>query len=55
MSQSFNSFCKRMYKQNCQERQGYKDVILSYEEYYRNNEQFLLDIYEEVCNNCNTD
>lgn len=55
MSLSFNSFCEKMYRQNCQERRGYKDVVLSYDEYIRNNEQFLIDIYEEVCNNTNTD
>lgn len=55
MSLSFVDFCERMYRQNCQERFNYKDVVLSYEEYIRNNEKFLLDIYENLCNNQNTD
>jgi hypothetical protein len=52
---SFEEFCKDMYVRNCEERKGYKDVVLSYEEYISNNEKFLLDIFEEVCNNNNTD
>ena len=51
----FDEFCKSMYVKNCKEREMFKDVVLSYEDYFRNNEKFLLDIFEEVCNNGNTD
>ena len=52
---NFKDFCHKMYLRNCEEREGYKDVVLSYEDYLSNNEKFLLDIFEEVCNNGNTD
>lgn len=55
MSISFEQFAKRMYQKNCEERYNYKDSILTYDEYIRNNEKFLLDIYEDLCNNQNTD
>ena len=51
----FEKFCKNMYVKNCKEREMFKDVILSYEEYISKNENFLLDIFEEVCNNDSTD
>lgn len=51
----FEDFCREMYLRNCDERRNFKDVILSYEEYISNNEQFLLDIFEKVCNTDNTD
>ena len=52
---SFEEFCKDMYVKNCKEREMFKDAILSYEDYIANNNNFLLDIFEEVCNNQNTD
>ena len=52
---TYESFLREMYRQNCDERRNFKDVILSYEDYVRINENFLLDIFEEVCNNHNTD
>ena len=48
---SFESFCQDMYVRNCEERKGYKDAVLSYEEYIRVNENFLLDKYREICDN----
>lgn len=55
MSISFEQFVKQMYRKNCEERRGFKDAVLTYDEYYRNNENFLLDIYDDVCNNDCTD
>ena len=51
----FEVFCKKMYVKNCKEREMFKDVILSYEDYISNNHDFLLDIFEKVCNNDITD
>lgn len=52
---NFKAFCYSMYLRNCDERFDYGDATLSYEEYISKNENFLLDIFEEVCNNSNTD
>ena len=52
---NFKDFCYKMYLRNCDERFDYGDATLSYEEYISKNENFLLDIFEEVCNNDNTD
>jgi len=48
---NFDDFCVEMYYQNCEERRGYKDVVLSFQDYFRVNQQFLLDKFEELCNN----
>ena len=53
--EEFSAFCKNMYVKNCKEREMFKDVILSYEDYISNNHDFLLDIFKKVCNNDNTD
>lgn len=51
----FDEFCKSMYVKNCKEREMFKDAIISYEDYIANNNDFLLDIFENVCNNGCTD
>ena len=51
----FEDFCQDMHVKNCKGREMFKYAVLSYEDYFRNNKQFLLDIFEEVCNNDNTD
>ena len=46
---TFEDFCQDMYVKNCKEREMFKDAVLSYEDYFRINEQFLLDKFREVC------
>jgi len=52
---SFDSFCHEMHRRNCDERRDFNQPLLSFEEYVSKNEKFLLDIFEDVCNNQNTD
>ena len=41
----FEMFCQDMYAANVAERRGYKDVILSYEDYFKLNYIFLKEKY----------
>ena len=46
----FNDFCLEMYYRNCEEREAFKDASISFQDYFRVNQQFLLDKFEEICN-----
>ena len=49
MKQMFKNFCKDMYYRNCEERKAFKDAVISFDDYFRINEDFLLDKFREVC------
>ena len=43
----FSRFMRIMYSENCNERVGYGEKILKYEDYIRENYYFLKDLYEK--------
>lgn len=46
--ETFETYCREMYQENCVERDAYGEPILSYEEYVEKNMNFLLDNYPQV-------
>ena len=47
IDKDFLNFIRNMYKENCNERVGYGEQILEYEDYIRNNFNFLRKKYAE--------
>lgn len=44
---NFDIFCKRMHRENCQERKGFGEEPLEFDDYITNNEAFLKSLYAE--------
>lgn len=44
-SSEFELFCQEMYRENCREREGYKDAVIPYEDYFKFNYLFLKERY----------
>lgn len=46
--EQFESFCRKMYHRNCEERGEWGDGLLTYEEYTNNNRGFLIHVYKQL-------
>ena len=44
----FETFCQDMYQENCLERDGYSEPLLTYNQYVEKNRKFLLANYPQV-------
>lgn len=51
----YGQFQREMWRNNCSERRNYMEDAIELDEYILRNGDFLLDKYNKICNNGNTD